>query len=946
MPRPLIVHGGIMRGAAVSVVLVAVLAGALLPPSRAADLEPPTALDAPFSPNVRVNSGNPTYVYQVEPTMAINSQGRIFVGWKEAFTHNGGGQRVSFSYSPDMGATWAPNAFMPLHTYAMQSDPWLTVSENDRVFFSRIEYDGTSVPGGIAITETLDGVAWGPTRLMDDAPRFADKQTHANDAVGNVYMIWNSDLISSGLYQLYFSRSDDAGVTWTPKVLVPDTMNGHLGGFVEVHPNGNVFATWWSWANQNVWFDRSIDGGVSWGTDVRVNDIAGSADSPLNSDPPVLPAMAVAANGTTYVVWEDYRNARPGGTPNGNMDIMFSRSSDGGVTWSAARRLNDDATTARQWMPDLAIDPSGGIHVAWMDQRESTRHVYYVSSMDGGTTWAPNLRVTDAGTPFSFTRPGDYLDIESDSAGTIHVVWTDGRLGDLDIFYARLVATATVTVDTVPGGRTVEVDGVPRVAPYAYDCLIGQYYTLSAPTPQGGSPTRYTFSSWSDGGAQTHQFLCSVPTTYTATFLVEHEVTVSTSPPNLSVLLDGVSYVAPWTSWWPEDSSAVVDAPSPQGGASTRHLFDSWSDAGSRAHVVVASGPMALVATFRTQFFLLAQSSYGVVSCDSPDCWYDQDAPATFSVSPLIVNASPGTRYRFSGWLGDSNATSGSADIIMDGPHIVTAAWGTQHELRVDSPYGTTAGAGWYNAKSNATFSVSPLIVDGPPRTRYAFDGWTGDSNATAESATLVMDGTRSVTAMWGTEFELTVDSPHGSTTGSGWYRANTAVPFSVSPVLAAGPPGTRYVFQRWTGDSAATTADATIDLDAPRTATARWGPEYELTIVSAYGTPEGAGWHADGELVNVSIEAEVTVYGITYRFVGWTGDEVRSDSAFGTVMDRPKRIEAVWERVAVTPTGSGLPANDWLPWLILLAVILMLILLFAWRRRRKEEPLPPPPID
>jgi len=153
-------------------------------------------------------------------------------------------------------------------------------------------------------------------------------------------------------------------------------------------------------------------------------------------------------------------------------------------------------------------------------------------------------------------------------------------------------------------------------------------------------------------------------------------------------------------------------------------------------------------------------------------------------------------------------------------------------------------------------------------------------------------------------------------------------------------------VFQRWTGDSAATTADATIDLDAPRTATARWGPEYELTIVSAYGTPEGAGWHADGELVNVSIEAEVTVYGITYRFVGWTGDEVRSDSAFGTVMDRPKRIEAVWERVAVTPTGSGLPANDWLPWLILLAVILMLILLFAWRRRRKEEPLPPPPID
>src|SRR3990172_7081659 len=349
-----IVHGGTMRGNVFSIVLLAVLATALLPLSRAADLEPPTALDAPFSPNVRVNSGNPTYLYQVEPTMAINSQGRIFVGWKEAFTHNGGGQRVSFSYSTDGGATWAPNVFMPLLTYGMQSDPWLTVTGDDRVFFSRIAYDGTTVPGGIVLSETSDGVSWGPSRLLDDAPRFADKQTHANDAAGNVYMVWNSDDVGAGLYQLYFSRSDDAGVSWTPKVLVPDTANGHLGWFVKVHPTGAVLAAWWSWANQNVWFDRSLDGGVTWGTDVRVNDISGSADSPLTSDPPVLPAMAVAPNGTIYVVWEDYRNARPGGTPNGNTDIMFSRSSDGGVTWSAARRLNDDATTARQWMPDLA----------------------------------------------------------------------------------------------------------------------------------------------------------------------------------------------------------------------------------------------------------------------------------------------------------------------------------------------------------------------------------------------------------------------------------------------------------------------------------------------------------------------------------------------------------------------------------------------------------------
>src|SRR6058998_1639235 len=110
--------------------VVAVLAAALLPSVRGEERGPPAGLDAPFSPNVRVNTGNSPYLYQVEPTMAINSQGRIFVGWKEAFTHNGPGQRVSFSYSTDGGATWAPDVLMPLRTYRFQSDPWLTAAPN------------------------------------------------------------------------------------------------------------------------------------------------------------------------------------------------------------------------------------------------------------------------------------------------------------------------------------------------------------------------------------------------------------------------------------------------------------------------------------------------------------------------------------------------------------------------------------------------------------------------------------------------------------------------------------------------------------------------------------------------------------------------------------------------------------------------------------------------
>ena len=926
-----------MRGTAVSVVLLAVLASALLPPSRAADLEPPTALDAPFSPNVRVNSGNPTYLYQVEPTMAINSQGRIFVGWKEAFTHDGGGQRVSFSYSADDGASWAPNILMPLNRTTRQSDPWLSITDDDRVFFTRLEFNSAFTVSGITVSNTTDGIAWGTPFYYSDSPMFADKETAAHGAAGNLYWAWNTDNRMSGVQDIVVTRSDDGGRTWTSEASVPDPGDGVIGAFVRVHPDGTVLLVWWSYFTDDVWFDRSFDGGATWGTDIRVNDVPGSAGGYDGSDWIIpLPAMAVAPNGTVYVVWPDHRG--------GNHDIMFSRSMDRGTTWSPTIRLNDDSTLADQWMPDLAVDPSGGVHVAWMDTRNGQNDVYYVNSSDGGATWGANVRVTDAGTPLNFWRPGDYLAIESDGSGGIHVVWTDGRLGNLDIFYAKLGRTTSVTVDTIPPGLTVEVDGVPATAPYAFVCENGRTYTIAAPTPQGGSPTRYTFSSWSDGGAQTHQFLCASSATYTATFLVEHEVTLATSPPNLDIVLDGVPYATPWTSWWPEGSSGTVDAPSPQGGGSTRYLFDSWSDTGAQAHLIVASGPMTLVAAFRTQFLLLVQSPYGAVSCDSPDCWYAPNAPALFSVSPLIVDASPGTRYAFAGWLGDSNATSGSASIAMDAPHVVTADWVIQFELTVDSPYGTTVGAGWYNATSDATFSVSPQTVAGAPGARYVFDGWTRDSNATSASSTLIMDGPRSVNAVWGTEYELQAVSPHGTTAGAGWYRANTDALFSVSPGMVDGPPGTRYAFQRWTGDSTVSNAAASIRMDEPRTVAAAWGTEYELTIVSEYGIPVGDGWYAEGAVVDVSIEVEVTVDGTTYRFAGWTGDDASTNATFGTAMTGPKRIVALWVEVPRTQTGQGLPVLDWWTWFIALAVIFMLIVLFAWRRRRKEDKPPPPP--
>ncbi|MFW2514662.1 PQQ-dependent sugar dehydrogenase, partial [Demequina sp. SO4-13] len=76
------------------------------------------------------------------------------------------------------------------------------------------------------------------------------------------------------------------------------------------------------------------------------------------------------------------------------------------------------------------------------------------------------------------------------------------------------------TVATEPAGLVVNLDSVPRAAPWVHDTLIGFEHTVSARSPQCLGGDSYVFDSWSDGGAATHTY--TVPdtaSTLTATFV-------------------------------------------------------------------------------------------------------------------------------------------------------------------------------------------------------------------------------------------------------------------------------------------------------------------------------------------------------------------------------------------------------------------------------------------
>ena len=136
------------------------------------------------------------------------------------------------------------------------------------------------------------------------------------------------------------------------------------------------------------------------------------------------PDIAAGSDGALYAVWEDNRR--------GNKDIFFTRSTDGGATWSANTRVDDDIDTAEQEEPAIAIDKDGTIYVTWTDERnDAGGDLYFVRSNDGGADWSANVRVNDD----TGAAGEDDPVIVVGKNGSIYIAWTEGR--GADIYFDR-----------------------------------------------------------------------------------------------------------------------------------------------------------------------------------------------------------------------------------------------------------------------------------------------------------------------------------------------------------------------------------------------------------------------------------------------------------------------------------------------------------------------------
>src|SRR5436190_2242451 len=263
---------------------------------------------------------------------------------------------------------------------------------------------------------------FGPNVMITQTPAYtAGNPSIAVGSDGVAYLAFAGWAGPTTGTDVFFTKSAN-GRTWTPPVRV----NNDATAFAQTNPSlaldsGNNISIAWvdgRSGNQDIWFSRSTNGGQSFSPNVLVNLVTTNAQTEVRiAVDPVDPMLI-------HAVWTDTRVA-------GNPDIYAVPSTNGGVSFGANVKVNDDVGPVWQLQPSLAAN-GGKIVVAWADMRTggSTNVDIYASTSLDGLTWSANVKLNDDSSAASQFQPT----VGMDSPGDVFAAWFDTRGSGQDVY--------------------------------------------------------------------------------------------------------------------------------------------------------------------------------------------------------------------------------------------------------------------------------------------------------------------------------------------------------------------------------------------------------------------------------------------------------------------------------------------------------------------------------
>jgi len=337
--------------------------------------------------------------------------------------------------SSDHGQTFAsPTVIYPAGSTSYQVDAQIVIDPVDgkTVYAAWLQNNKSDI---VVAKSTDFGVTWSVV-TADHTNAGTDKPILAVRGQ-DVYVSYNHSQTA------FVTYSHDGGATFTEVKMNQNAKLGwSLGGGGTVTPNGTVYFSWDGYegnggakGNVNIYISKSTDSGATWTT--KLLDVSASPPdcSAFDCGWAYLGAaitMTSDTSGNLYALW----NA--GSTSRGPERIYFSKSTDGGNTWSSKQDMSTAPQGTHHNFPAIAAAGNGDVRISWMDARAANGgmgkwNVYYRSSTNGGSTWSSEVDLSTyvSGFTYIFTDGfrfpfGDYYEMDIDEQGTSHLVWGEG----------------------------------------------------------------------------------------------------------------------------------------------------------------------------------------------------------------------------------------------------------------------------------------------------------------------------------------------------------------------------------------------------------------------------------------------------------------------------------------------------------------------------------------
>src|SRR5213596_1556613 len=426
-----------------------------------------------FQANVDANGNNiigdaaNECVISVDPT----DGNKMTIAWRQFNSVLSNFRQGGWGYTTNGGANWTfPGV---LQNNVFRSDPVTNSNEVGNFFYLSLQSDQAQSFFCDDLWRSTNGGQTWVEQSPDRGAGGGDKQWFTIDKTngpGHGFQYQSDDGINCTGGGVQFQRSTDGGVTWQAPITIPQEPTD---GTLDVDTNGNLFIGGEGFSNFNCVRSSNAQFGGQTPTFDRTTSVnlGGSLGSgginPAGLDGQLFLAIDRSGTATDNNIYMLASVVPPGRS---TTDVMFVRSTDGGSTFSAPRRINDDLVNPSKWhwFGTLSVAPNGRIDAVWYDTRNAANNtdsqLFYSWSTDGGVTWAANVAVSDAFNPFegypNQSKIGDYITIVSDNTGgnvaysaTFNFNPTRGQHEE-DVYYVRVAPSSVLTLLTAASRLT------------------------------------------------------------------------------------------------------------------------------------------------------------------------------------------------------------------------------------------------------------------------------------------------------------------------------------------------------------------------------------------------------------------------------------------------------------------------------------------------------------